>query len=299
MSEEAKPEVKSNPGSGYPPDLTPPRRREPMFNLPGVVTALIVVFVLIHILREYVLSPGQDSEILRTFAFIPGRIGNAIDPGQIAQELTRYAGNSSAFATARYFLGDRSLQLWSFVTYAFLHGDFVHAGVNSLWLAIFGAPVARRIGAIRFLALFLITAVAGAAAHFALHPYELVPVVGASASVSGTMAAALRFVFQPGGPLGPAVPGWQLPAEFSARLPALPLRNVVRDPRVMQFMAIWFVINMVFGIFSQQLGITSSIVAWEAHVGGFIAGFLLFGLFDPPPPDPQTFLQFRQPVWRG
>jgi len=36
----------------------------------------------------------------------------------------------------------------------------------------------------------------------------------------------------------------------------------------------------LFGLISQPLGMTSGPVAWEAHVGGFLAGLLLFPLFD-------------------
>ena len=275
-----------------------PPTREPVFNLPMIIVVLIALFLTIHVIREYVLTYLQDARTIRAFAFIPGRLSASLDPSGVAEELTRLAGDSRQFQTARFFLGDGSMQIWSVLTYSFLHGDFVHVAMNSVWLAIFGAPVARRFGTTRFLALFVVTAIAGVAAHYALHQYEFVPVVGASAAVSGAMAAALRFVFQPGGPLGPQVAGWRLPPEFSAKLPALPLREVVRDRRVMQFILIWFAINLLFGLFSQQLGATSAAIAWEAHVGGFVAGFLLFGFFDPPAPEPEVFAQFRQPVWR-
>ena len=280
-------------------DFSPDRpQRQPIVNLPAVVTVLIVVFFAIHALREYFLTFAQNAEVLRTFSFVPGRATLQFDPDAVARALTKLVAEPGRLQLARYFLGDGSAQPWTVLTYAFLHGDFVHAGVNALWLAVFGAPVARRIGTWRFCSLFAVTAIAGAALHYALHSLDFIPVVGASAAVSGTMAAALRFVFQPGGPLGPAVPGWRLPPEFSARLPALPLREVLRDRRVMQFCLIWFVINLLFGLFSVQLGATSSQVAWEAHVGGFVAGFLLFYLFDPPPPPPESFAQFRTPLWR-
>jgi membrane associated rhomboid family serine protease len=272
--------------------------RQPVFNLPLVVVLLIVSFLVIHAIRTYLLSYMQDANLLRELAFIPGRFALTFDPDGIARALTALAGDSERFQIARFFLGDGSVQPWAVLSYAFLHGDWIHVVMNSVWFAIFGAPVARRIGALRFTALFVVTAIAGVAAHFALHRFDFVPVVGASAAVSGVMAAALRFVFQPGGPLGPAVAGWRLPAEYSAKLPALALRDVLRDRRVMQFILIWFVINLLFGLFSVQLGATWAVVAWEAHVGGFIAGFLLFSLFDPPPPDPELFAQFQQPVWR-
>jgi len=277
----------------------PPKIREPVFNLPVVVTGLIIAFLAIHAIRALALTYGQDAELLRAFAFVPGRLTAAFDLEGVTRALSRLAGDSERFHIARFFLGDGSMQPWSVLTYAFLHGDVVHVAMNSVWFAIFGAPVARRIGTLRFSALFVVTALAGAGAHFALHRFDFLPVVGASAAVSGVMAAALRFVFQPGAPLGPAVPGWRLPVEYSARLPALALRDVVRERRVMQFIFIWFVINLLFGLFSVQLGATSAAVAWEAHVGGFVAGFILFSLFDPPPPDPDEFIRFRAPDWRS
>jgi len=273
-------------------------RREPAFNLPFVIVALIVVFAGLHVVREYVLTFAQDAEALRTFAFVPGRFLFMLDSDSVIQHLAAgLEGDQRQVQLARFFLGDGSAQPWTILTYAFLHGDFIHVGVNSLWLIVFGAPVARRFGVSRFLLFFAVTAIAGALVHFVLHRHDFTPVVGASAAVSGAMAAALRFVFQPGGPLGPHVGGLRLPPDLAARLPALPLREVLRDRRVMQFTAIWFVINLAFGLFSVTLGATASAVAWEAHVGGFVAGFLLFPLFDPPPPGPEEFAPYM-PVSR-
>src|SRR6185295_19302766 len=91
--------------------------------------------------------------------------------------------------------------IWSFFTYAFLHAGFNHLLFNLLWLLAFGVPVARRFGAVRFLLFFLVAAAAGAAVHLAVHFGERDVVIGASASVSGAMGAAMRFAFQRGGPL--------------------------------------------------------------------------------------------------
>lgn len=269
--------------------------REPVFNIPAIIVILIGLFLVIHALREFVFTFEQNAYVIRFNAFVPGRFLFHFSPDAVAGELTRLAQDSARLNNARFFLADGSFQPWTVLSYAFLHGDFLHVTMNSVWFAIFGAPVARRIGTARFIALFVVTAIAGVLLHFALHRTDFIPVVGASAAVSGVMAAAIRFVFQPGGPLGPAVPGWRLPPEFSARLPALPLADVLRDRRVMQFMLIWFGINLVFGLFSVQLGATSAAIAWEAHVGGFVAGFLLFSLFDPPAPEPDEFARFKDP----
>ncbi len=55
---------------------------------------------------------------------------------------------------------------------------------------------------------------------------------------------------------------------------------MLRNRTVVSFLAIWFVTNLLFGIVSLPLGAESAAVAWDAHLGGFIAGFLLFPLLD-------------------
>jgi membrane associated rhomboid family serine protease len=101
--------------------------------------------------------------------------------------------------------------------------------------------------------------------------------IGASAAISGTMAAAMRFAFQHGGPLG------MLRGEDDEayRVPALPLIGVLRDSRVFLFLVVWFGMNIVFGLISLPIGGNDQPVAWQAHIGGFLAGLLLFSWFDP------------------
>ena len=108
------------------------------------------------------------------------------------------------------------------------------------------------------------------------------PVIGASAAISGTMAAAIRFVFVPGAPLGARLGFGSRADDRAYQQKPLPLLRVLTDRRAVAFLVIWFVANFVFGVASVPLGITSAAVAWEAHVGGFLAGLLLFPLFDPP-----------------
>jgi membrane associated rhomboid family serine protease len=61
------------------------------------------------------------------------------------------------------------------------------------------------------------------------------------------------------------------------------LLRALRDPRVLGFLAVWFGVNIVFGIGSIAIGAEGASVAWQAHIGGFLAGLLLFSLFDPRP----------------
>lgn len=211
--------------------------------------ALLAAFVLIHLVRVYVLDEDSAVWTLWNFAFIPGRYfsvdGATLDMG-----------------------GVPGAGVWSFVTYAFLHVDFGHLIVNSVALAAFGSPLAYRFGAGRFLAFSAVAAAAGALCTLALHWGSFSPLVGASAMISAHMAGAARFLF-----LGQ---GRGAPSYFS---PAATLRDVFTDRRTVVFLGSWFAINLIFGLLGSGFGGT---IAWEAHVGGFLVGLFLFPAFDPP-----------------
>jgi len=106
------------------------------------------------------------------------------------------------------------------------------------------------------------------------------PLIGASAADSGLMAAATRFVFQPGAPLG-GPRGLPLSAiEADDEQPVPPLRELFGQRRAVVFIVVWMTTNFVFGAGAQALGASEAPVAWIAHVGGFAAGLLAFPLFD-------------------
>jgi membrane associated rhomboid family serine protease len=111
------------------------------------------------------------------------------------------------------------------------------------------------------------------------HEHALAPMIGASASVSGTMAAAIRFAFVKGSFLSFS----RGDAEEAAKVPALSLSRALRDTRVLGFLGVWFGVNLVFGMGSIAIGADGASVAWQAHLGGFLAGLMLFALFDPVP----------------
>jgi len=236
------------------------QRSEPMFNVPPVVVATVAVLVLVHALRMLVLTDAEDLRFLLTFAFIPARY-----------DLDVVVGGS--------FPGGFGADLWTFFTYAFLHADLLHIGVNLAWLLPFGTALARRFGTWRYVAFMLVVAAAGAFAHLVSHPGAMVPMIGASAAISGAMAAALRFVFQQGGPLGL----WRGDNNSQAyRIPAASLVATLRDPRFLMFLGAWIGLNALFGLGSVSIGeAAGQQIAWQAHIGGFLAGLLLFNVFDP------------------
>ncbi|SDB44879.1 rhomboid family intramembrane serine protease [Bauldia litoralis] len=232
--------------------------RQPIFNLPGVVLFLLGALILIHAIRTWVLSSDADIEILLLFAFIPVRI---ID--------------LTAFGVP--FPGGSAAQVWSFASYAFLHADWSHLIFNGLWLAAFGSPVAVRFGPARFLVYSLAGAIGGAALHLAIYPSSAIPMIGASAAVSAHMAGAARFVFSGSGSLV----GMRRGDPSAYHRPAPPLTAILQNRSALTFLAVWFIMNLLFGLFGGSGTIASGAIAWEAHIGGFLAGLLLFPLLDP------------------
>ena len=261
-------------------------RREPIFAVPAVVVALIAALIAAYALFDFLPPATQDAALSR-FAFVPGRSTLAIWPERLAELIARASSDPEALAEAtllrHYHLVPGAAQPWTLLTYAFMHGSWTHVLLNSVWLVAFGPPVARRFGALRFLAFFALTAIAGALTHWALYQMDFAPLIGASAADSGLMGAATRFIFEPGGPLG-SPQGYSLSAGQADPLrPAPPLARLLRQRRPLGFIAIWMATNVIFGAFAQTLGASPSPIAWIAHVGGFVAGLLAFALFDRAP----------------
>lgn len=260
-----------------------PRVKEPIFDAPAVVIALVAALVAVHALR--LLAPQFDDAIVDQFAFVPARLTLALWPERLNELLARANLSPEALRQARllreFFPAlQEGSKPWTLLTYAFLHGSWSHVGLNAIWIVAFGPPVARRVGALRFLALFAATAIAGVLVHWAFNTVDVSPLIGASAADSGLMAAAARFIFEPGGPLGG--PSGYSPAAAPAdyAVPAPPLRHLLRERRVVIFLVIWLATNFIFGAGAQSFGLSEAPVAWLAHLGGFAVGLLLFPLFD-------------------
>lgn len=231
------------PDQGQPTPVPP--ENQPIFNLPNVVLAMLLLMVAIQVAVDAVLSPAAVHQLYVEAAFI-------------AQ---RYAVNASGQGGAYY---------WSPVTYSLLHGGYAHLALNSFWLAAFGSVVARRIGWIRFLIFWVLSAVASAALFLALQWGSQSIMVGASGVVSALMGAAARFAFGDRG----------FRRDLAHFNPRLSIVQSLRNRTVFAFLVVWFGINMLTAV-GFSFGATDSVIAWEAHVGGFVFGFLCFSLFDP------------------
>jgi membrane associated rhomboid family serine protease len=229
-------------------------QRQPIFNVPGVVLGLLVSFAAVHLLR-WALPAEDGAWLTAALAFIPAR-----ETG-LADDLP----------------GGRIAAVTSFITHQFVHGDLAHLGINSAWLLAFGTPVARRTDAARFVVFFLLAGTAGALLYLAVNGAVVILVVGASGAISGLMGAAFRFLFRSlgdGGPMG-------LARASSTQL--MPLAETLQDRRILMAIAGWTLINVLLAW--GAAGLTEAAgIAWEAHLGGFYAGLLLYGFFDRPPP---------------
>jgi membrane associated rhomboid family serine protease len=186
-------------------------------NAPPVVLGVIVLLVVLHAVR---MMGGDEWD---KWALIPARL---------------------------------SMQWWSLLTYAFLHGDWMHLALNCLWLLVFGTPVARWFGPRRFLILAALSAIGGALAMVVTDPESTIPVIGASGAVSGLMAAAIPVMYGRAG--RPLLPG-----------------ELLRDRRALIFVVIWLGITLITGT-QAFIGEEGVRIAWEAHLGGFITGFVVY-----------------------
>ena len=225
-------------------------RSEPALNVPRAVAGVVALLTVMQVVKS--LLPDETKiTLLLALAFIPARYSGA------ALELP------GGYLTA----------VTSFVTYMIVHAGWLHLVVNLLWMLAFGSAVARRMGETAFLTFSILCGVAGAFTHLLFHFGDLTPVVGASAAISGQMAGALRFMFN-----AKPLPGERMPDFVEA--PRLSLGQTLSDKRFLAFLLIWIGLNAYFGLSSVSIAGEEGNIAWEAHIGGFLCGLLIFGAFD-------------------
>jgi membrane associated rhomboid family serine protease len=178
-----------------------------------------------------------------------------------------------ALVPRRYFLpwwgaanGLSPLDLTPFVTNTFLHGGWLHIILNLWTLYIFGPALEDRLGPARFLALYLLSGLAASVTHAVFNAASPVPVLGASGAIAGVIAAyAVRF---PYAWVRVIVPIIIIPLFFS--IPAL------------VFAGIWFFLQVLQGATELMNPFAGAAgIAWWAHIGGFIAGWVLLPLLEP------------------
>lgn len=219
---------------------------EPFLRAPNSVLGLIAVLVTAHVAREFA-PPAISDRILNNYALVPARYS--------AQFLSAHHADPGT-------LMDRILP---FLGHMLLHADTTHIAINSLWLLAFGPVVARRFGGAAFILFFTLCGLAGAAFYVGLNWGDDSAVIGASGAISGLMGAAIRMIRM------------RQPYLNVATLPLVPIFSA----QVIGFTAVWLGVNFLTGVIGFSVSGHYQAVAWQAHMGGYLAGLFLAGVFEP------------------
>mgnify|MGYP006275457785 CR=1 FL=1 len=256
-------------------------KREPLSNIPSIIIIILILFVVC----QFHLSASSYETMqmfVFYFGFIPAdfttRFGSEI-LNVLAQQNFKDVFDVDTITSkdiALYLIENPSFIPGSLLTYSFIHGGWTHLFINSTTLIAFGSLVARRLGLIRFSILYSVSAIGGALTHMALHFQDVTPVIGASAAISGVIAAAIRFMFQP----GEALSGFVVDRHGTYKAPSISIVETFQDRRSLSFIFIWFGLNLAGGIIGMPLDTGSGVIAWESHIGGFITGLLIFSALD-------------------
>ncbi|HPF78478.1 MAG TPA: rhomboid family intramembrane serine protease [Alphaproteobacteria bacterium] len=207
-----------------PPPPKPDPAHEPLINLPPYTKYLIAIILAIHVVVTLLLTAEQAHWVYINLGFIPGR-----------------------FSGAAIF---QPLALLTPLTHLFLHGSWLHVGMNTVMLLAFGSGVERWLGGQKMIFLFITSGLFGAATHFALNYDSISPVIGASGGLSGLFAAALIMINRYNDGMTGKYGMWP-------------------------FIILWIGLSVVMGMMGSPDG---SQIAWAAHVGGFLGGFIMLKL---------------------
>jgi membrane associated rhomboid family serine protease len=147
------------------------------------------------------------------------------------------------------------------LTSMFLHGGWMHLLGNMLYLWIFGNNIEDAMGHAKYVLFYILCGILAALAHAMTDPSSQIPMVGASGAISAVLGAYLLLFPR---------------AHVLVLLPAIGMTRVAAGV----VLGMWFVTQLVSG--GMSVGAQGGGVAFFAHIGGFIAGMALIGLFKRP-----------------
>lgn len=220
---------------------------QPAINLPPIVLFVIACLVAVQLYMQF--WPGAYSldQLFINFGYLPQR--EALPEAQVGGWITNF---------------------YTLFSHAFLHSGWEHLFFNVAWLAVFGSPVTRRYGNFGFILVFLFGSALGALTFEWFVGDQFVVLIGASGAVSALIGGALRFMFQPIETRVDEVTGEvHVLGRKLAGIGAL-----LTNQRAFTFAAFWLGINILLGVLPGILS-DGGAIAWQAHLGGFVAGFVL------------------------
>lgn len=225
-------------------------------NVPRAVWLTMLVLLIVHLLVNF---GGFEIQAWSNFLlpFYPSRFDSVI-------------------RTAGYPV----LKVTSFFTYSLLHANVTHLLANLVWLLIFGTPVARRLTWHKFVAIMAAGSFGGGLATLAQFYFDhsFIILVGASAAVAALMAAATPIMFGSGSIFS------RTATDHGARNAAvLPLYDLLQNSQAMIFIAVFMGLQLFTGVAQINDGVAllgQNNIAWQAHLGGFVAGLTMFYAVD-------------------
>ena len=147
------------------------------------------------------------------------------------------------------------------LTSMFLHAGWMHLLGNMLSLWIFGNNIEDVMGHGRFAIFYILCGILAAFSHAVADTSSPIPMVGASGAISGVLGAYLLLFPR---------------AHVLVFLPMFGLTRVAAGI----VLGMWFVTQLFSG--GMSVGSAGGGVAFFAHIGGFVAGMALIGLFKRP-----------------
>jgi len=147
------------------------------------------------------------------------------------------------------------------ITSMFLHGGWMHLIGNMLYLWIFGNNIEDVMGHARFVLFYLACGILAALSHAITDPASTVPMVGASGAISGVLGAYVLLFPR---------------AHVLVLLPGIGMTRVAAGI----VLGMWFVTQLLSG--GMSVGTSGGGIAFFAHIGGFVGGMMLIGLFKRP-----------------
>jgi membrane associated rhomboid family serine protease len=163
-----------------------------------------------------------------------------------------------AFVPSR-FLANPVADFLTIFSSMFMHAGWVHLGGNMLYLWIFGDNVEDRFGHIKFIIFYLLCGLAATFAQLAFSLGSNIPNLGASGAIAGVLGAYILMFPQ-------------------GKVRVLQGQQVIQVPALI-VIGLWIVLQFFSGIGSITSAADTGGVAYMAHIGGFIAGFVLTFLF--------------------
>jgi len=139
------------------------------------------------------------------------------------------------------------------LTSQFMHASYLHLVSNMLVLFLFGPEIEHLCGHVRYLALYLLCGVAGGIAQISIDPASHVPVIGASGAIAGILGSYLL-----------------VSAKSRFKLPAV---------LIIGFWAASQILHGFGAITPHALSEQGGGIAYFTHIGGFLAGVILIGIF--------------------